>query len=238
MVHNLSEDEIWLPVPNSNDEYWVSNKCRAKSVKDNVDNLIGIYRQTNGYLRITISVSGVATHILFHRILAMLFIPNPNNYPCVCHIDDNPSNCSLSNLEWGTFSHNTIQAYRTGRLSKKGSKNSMSKLSEIQVLDIHGLDISFKELAVRYHVSIGTIADIKQGLRWGWLTGGKAKQRDIRGAKSRSSLTNDIVMKIFDAKGTLHSIGSIYNISGATVWDIKNGKTWGWLTGKGVDFKV
>jgi hypothetical protein len=41
-----------------------------------------------------------------HRLVAENFIPNPNNYPLVMHIDDNPANNHISNLKWGTQKHN------------------------------------------------------------------------------------------------------------------------------------
>lgn len=41
-----------------------------------------------------------------HRLLALHFLPNPNNYPQVNHIDGNKLNYSLDNLEWCTISHN------------------------------------------------------------------------------------------------------------------------------------
>ena len=44
--------------------------------------------------------------IAVHRIIADTFIPNPNNLPLVNHIDENPSNNDLSNLEWCDYSYN------------------------------------------------------------------------------------------------------------------------------------
>jgi len=45
-----------------------------------------------------------------HRLVALAYIPNPNNYPIVRHLDNNKYNNHVSNLEWCTHSTNTKQA--------------------------------------------------------------------------------------------------------------------------------
>ncbi len=45
-----------------------------------------------------------------HILVAEAYIPNPNNYPYVLHIDDNKANKDVSNLKWGTPSENTKAA--------------------------------------------------------------------------------------------------------------------------------
>ena len=45
-----------------------------------------------------------------HRLVAEAYIPNPNNYPYVLHLDDNKANKHVSNLAWGTPSENTQDA--------------------------------------------------------------------------------------------------------------------------------
>ena len=52
---------------------------------------------------------------LVHRLVAENFIPNPNNYQCVLHIDHNPTNNHVSNLMWGTKKMNTNQMVAAGR---------------------------------------------------------------------------------------------------------------------------
>lgn len=49
---------------------------------------------------------------LVHRLVATVFLENPENKRCVCHKDNNPLNCAVSNLYWGTDSENLLQAYQ------------------------------------------------------------------------------------------------------------------------------
>jgi hypothetical protein len=62
--------------------------------------------------------------VYLHRILAELFIPNPENKPCVNHKDGVKYNNSLSNLEWCTYQENNNHAFDTG-LQKKGSEHHL-----------------------------------------------------------------------------------------------------------------
>lgn len=49
------------------------------------------------------------------RLVATVYIPNPDNKPFVCHKDNNPSNNRVKNLYWGTQSENILQCVRDGR---------------------------------------------------------------------------------------------------------------------------
>lgn len=51
-----------------------------------------------------------------HRLVAEAFIPNPNNYPLVRHLDDDPSNNNVDNLAWGTQRDNMQDCVKHGRL--------------------------------------------------------------------------------------------------------------------------
>jgi hypothetical protein len=60
----------------------------------------------NGYLRVILTKNKISKPKKIHRLLALQFIPNPNNYTEIDHIDRNKHNNSLDNLRWTTHSIN------------------------------------------------------------------------------------------------------------------------------------
>jgi|14_taG_2_1085336.scaffolds.fasta_scaffold28318_2 hypothetical protein len=61
----------------------------------------------NGYYVVTLCKNNIRKHYKVHRLLALTYIENPNNYPCVNHKDCNRQNNNLDNLEWCTHEYNT-----------------------------------------------------------------------------------------------------------------------------------
>lgn len=62
-----------------------------------------------------------------HRIVAEMFIPNPDNLPIVMHINNDKKDNRVENLKWGTVSENTKQAYEDGlAYNAKGEDDSQS----------------------------------------------------------------------------------------------------------------
>lgn len=108
-------ETIWKPVVGYEGLYEVSNTGLIRSLFR--------YKKT---LKYNITVRGYATvelfknkeskRLLVHRIVANVFIPNPDNLPQINHIDENPLNNSVSNLEWCTAKYNANYGSRTERI--------------------------------------------------------------------------------------------------------------------------
>ena len=69
----------------------------------------------DGYLDLLlVCEDGKCRYFRIHRLVAEIYIGNPNNYPIVLHLDNNKSNNNYTNLKWGTVQENTQQAYNDG----------------------------------------------------------------------------------------------------------------------------
>ena len=75
-----------------------------------------------------------------HRLVAKAFIPNPDNFGIVNHIDGNPLNNCADNLEWCTQSHNCLKGNLGGK--KRVYKHlTIKERSLIAMLSKHGYSI-------------------------------------------------------------------------------------------------
>ena len=120
-------EEVWKNVIGYETLYEVSNLGRVRSKERYVrytkwktgnymqlrkSKLLSLTKMKNGYLRVELSDNGTHRLVLVHRLVAKAFIPNPNNYNQVNHIDGNKENNNVNNLEWCSCEMNMQHAQR------------------------------------------------------------------------------------------------------------------------------
>lgn len=116
-------EEIWKDIPGFEGLYKASSYGRIKSLSRVIrgeDNRTGLmiskeiilkpYAKRSGHLSIHLTKDGEQRTFNVHRLVASAFLPNPNDLPVINHIDGNPGNNNIGNLEWCTQKHNLRHA--------------------------------------------------------------------------------------------------------------------------------
>jgi len=97
-------------VSDTGEVFSVRHKTTTKGVKP---------KNSKQYPLVTVHKDGKQMNRYVHRLVAEAFVPNPNRYPQVNHLDENKENNCVSNLEWCTAKYNIN--YGTG-LKRRGKK--------------------------------------------------------------------------------------------------------------------
>ena len=146
-------EEIWKDIKGFEGRYQVSNLGRVRSLDMVLEGrnwkssgpfeyqrsgkVLKPLKKRNGYYQVCLRHNGKPKYFSIHRLVALAFIPNPNQLPCVNHKDENKENnfvfvnedCTVdydkSNLEWCTQKYNSNYGTRKERLRKYAISNVM-----------------------------------------------------------------------------------------------------------------
>jgi len=161
--------ELWKDIPGWIGLYRVSTHGRVKSMERMIiagtrDKIVrprylkfGVDK--DGYLSVTLAKEGVNKSYRVHRLVAMAFIPNPENLPLVNHIDNDVQNNCVWNLEWGTPLSNMQHSVKQGRKIAKNRKLTNAYVATIRGMYATG-DVTMDELAKWFEVTRPTIGNI------------------------------------------------------------------------------
>lgn len=103
--------EEWRDIKGYEGLYQVSNEGRVRSLERTItykdgrerlvkEKFVTPHKNSNGHLKFRLSKNGILSEIQAHRLIAEIFIPNPNGYDVVHHIDHDPYNNTVENLVW------------------------------------------------------------------------------------------------------------------------------------------
>ena len=126
-------NERWKKIKGYENLFWISSYGRVLDVKSKK---IKTTHLSSQYYKI-VSLKGKPFSV--HRLVLMHFDRMPAPGEECNHIDFNPSNNRIDNLEWVTSSQNSIHSRENYRLSKQGEKNPAAKVTDLQAIEIKRL---------------------------------------------------------------------------------------------------
>ena len=168
--------------------------------------------------------------IKVHRLVLLVFDYRPDHAKLlVNHIDGDPSNNKLWNLEWTTQKENTAHAMLFGLHVMNNINNPNNKLTINQVHEICKLieegNYYDTEIAKMYNVSYTNISDIHKGKIWTEIS----KQYNLNVKKPRKFTESDIIeiCKLLESGQYFTTeIAKMYNTNHSTICAIRDGKVW------------
>ncbi len=120
-------EEIWKDIEGYEGLYQISNFGNVKSLERTIVKSDGVVQvrcerimakreSTDGYYIAKLNVNNHSKSVAIHILVAKHFIPNPNNYPEVNHLDCNRKNNRVDNLEWCTHQQNVEYSCLLGQI--------------------------------------------------------------------------------------------------------------------------
>lgn len=161
---------MWKEIPGCGGKYLASSRGVIKSLMNKTPRILTQFTHKEGYKEV--KMLGGTKKV--HRLIALAFLPNPDNLPCINHIDGDNSNNHLSNLEWCTVAHNNKHSFKVGSRSNRGTKNPRHIFSENQVLAIREMYkkyplVSISLMARAMGIKKSTMRDIVKRIKWKYL---------------------------------------------------------------------
>lgn len=111
-----------------------------------------------GYLKITLYSPTARKHFQIHRLVAMLFLDNPNNLPDVNHKNENKKDNNVSNLEWCDKIYNNDYGTRNQRIALSNSKT-------VKCIELNKIYISATEAGRQLNIDPSSIRKVCKGQR-------------------------------------------------------------------------
>lgn len=185
--------------------------------------VLALIRGHNGYLRANLCCRGTQRLFLVHRLVLLAFVgPCPDGHECR-HLDGDPTNNALENLQWGTRSENQRDRVRHGTASR-GEQHGMAKMSEADALDAFTSNETAAVCAARLGVGKSTVDHIRRGRLWASVTAGSVRGKPNRPGTPK--LTEDDVREIRASAESGRAVARRLGVDPSIVSQIRSGKRW------------
>lgn len=111
-------EELWKEIEGTDGFYFISTHGRLKNKKGYIQT--GWSNDKYNHRKVRLYFNGSKKDYYLHRLVANAFIPNIENKPSINHIDSNPLNNNVENLEWCTQQENMHHAKINNRYNHEG----------------------------------------------------------------------------------------------------------------------
>lgn len=168
------EGEVWLPIPDSNNHYLVSNFGRVKSFMYNkTEGRIMRACKMGNFLVVKIRIDKKMVNWYIHRLVATVFIPKESDEMIhVVHVDLNYKNNHVSNLSWAKRDKLIENLKTRNALSNKRQKPNNTKLKESDVALLKSMilnGVTNVKISKLFCISQMQVTRIKRGENWGYV---------------------------------------------------------------------
>ena len=165
--------EIWKNIKGYEGLYQVSDQGRVKSLERIIikkdgrkftvkERVLRPGATKDGYLIVALHAGDKQKTLTVHRLVCQAFHKNPENKPCVNHIDENKTNNAANNLEWCTYEENNNHGTHNERMAKTQSKPVAQYTRDGELVKVWA---SVSEAGRRAGFDRGTISSVANGKR-------------------------------------------------------------------------
>lgn len=154
--------EIWEPIPGYKRVYDISSRGRIRAYprmgsRTSKIRMMKLSDDKDGYKKIGLTIKGSKKRFFVHRLVAEVFIPNPDNKPQVNHINGDKADNRVENLEWVTQSENSLHSFRIlGRKPNRYCKR-------VRCVELEQCFESIKEASAKTGAGASEIAKVAKG---------------------------------------------------------------------------
>ena len=211
--------EIWKVITtHPNYEVSTLGNIRRADTKE----MKSLSKTSAGYLKVTLYPNPKT--FVVHRLVAIEFLPNPDNKPQVNHIDSDRTNNTLSNLEWVTCQENMVHCASQNRSAKhQGHLNPTARFTEEEVISIRESNLQTKEIAEFYGVTPTSISAIRTGTKYKNCGGPIQQGQRVYIGDNHPTAKTTQIQKDFIATSTLPKeyLAELFGVQLSTINTIK-----------------
>ena len=150
-------EELWKPISNY-ENYEVSNYGRVRNVKNGKQKVLKSQLIKSGYEIVGLSVNSKSISKTVHRLVAISFLENKENKPCVNHINGIKTDNRVENLEWCTHSENEKHSFdKLGKITNGIIRRKIPLNKIIYIKELYKKGFSQRSIAKQFNVSQTTI---------------------------------------------------------------------------------